>query len=129
MRRTHHHAQLGHICAEVVDILQSKIIQPPLESHRPRITSAETIDDDSDEDGVIELRPSGDDLNTDGIVQMKISDGYRAKFGFCIKSASDRPLYAWIFMFNMSDLSISRSLLCNFSITADMSVQIYRRSL
>jgi hypothetical protein len=46
-----------------------------------------------------------DDLNQDGMVQHKF-DGNKQPYGFRLVNGSDQSLYAWVFIFDMSDLSV-----------------------
>ncbi|KAK7460550.1 hypothetical protein VKT23_009270 [Stygiomarasmius scandens] len=50
------------------------------------------------------LKPTGSDLNIGGQITVLAGDDIR--YGFKVTSKHSRPLYAWLFSFNMSDLSI-----------------------
>ncbi|KAF5338125.1 hypothetical protein D9758_015374 [Tetrapyrgos nigripes] len=66
------------------------------------------------------LTPTGENLNVCGVIQIPIVDGAPpARYGFKIISTHNRPLYVWVFSFNMSDLSIHIIYHPNFSKTAD----------
>jgi hypothetical protein len=65
-------------------------------------------DNDSDDDGVVELIPYAKVEMVDQSIEVKVrNNNFKTKYGFAIRNTNDEPLYVWVFMFNMSDFSIS----------------------
>ncbi|KAI0310691.1 hypothetical protein OF83DRAFT_1178301, partial [Amylostereum chailletii] len=53
------------------------------------------------------LAPIGENLNVAGVIEIPVEDGVDApQYGFKITSVHPKPLYVWLFAFNMSQLSV-----------------------